>query len=79
MEVDGIVMPEGWTPPEEHIEFLGHDSNAGAIMGTVMRALRKVGNDKSVIDDYVKQAWSGDYNNLLRVSMAFVDYHGQDD
>jgi hypothetical protein len=52
------------------MELVGIDSNAGVIMGTVARALRKAGNSKEVVDWYYKESMSGDYDHLLRVAMV---------
>ncbi len=41
-------------------------------MGRVMAAMRDAGIDQSEIDDYLKRAMAGDYDNLLKVSMETV-------
>lgn len=49
------------------------DGNAYAIMGAVTKALRRAGlADK--IDEYRTKAMSGDYDNLLAVSVEYVDF-----
>lgn len=73
-----IVLPEDWIQPR-YVEFIGMDSNAGAIIGSVMRALRRAGNPESVIKDYAEQAMSDDYGHLLRVSMIFANYDGNNE
>lgn len=50
------------------------DGNAFAVMGAVARALRKAGRSSEEIEEYRTKATSGDYNNLLRVSMDYVDF-----
>ena len=47
--------------------------NAFAIMGNAKQALKRAGADKEYIDEYLKEATSGDYNNLLTVSMKYVN------
>ena len=42
-------------------------------MGRVAAAMRDAGIDQSEIDDYLKRAMAGDYDNLLKVSMETVD------
>ena len=56
------------------VELVGHDGNAFAIMGKVSKALYNEGADKEYIDKYKEEAMSGDYNNLLVVSMEYVDF-----
>ncbi len=52
--------------------LVGKDGNAFAIMGEVSKTLRKAGlGDK--VAEYKAKAMSGDYDNLLRVSMEYVE------
>ena len=67
-----ITVPEGLIRPE--VELVGEDGNAFAIMGRVQKALKRAGNDSEVVDSYLKQAMSGDYDHLLAVTLAFVEY-----
>lgn len=54
------------------VKLTGRDGNAFFILGTVKKALRSAGfND--LAEQYSKEATSGDYNNLLRVTMEYVD------
>jgi hypothetical protein len=55
------------------VELVGHDGNAFSIMGRVTRALRKAGATREQIDEYTQKAMSGDYDNLLRVTMETVN------
>lgn len=55
------------------VKLVGKDGNAFFILGNVSRALRKAGADTEYIDKYLKEARSGDYNNLLCVTMEYVD------
>lgn len=48
------------------------DGNAYAIMGRVKDALKKAGMEDKV-DEYLEKARSGDYDNLLRVTMDYVE------
>ncbi len=53
--------------------LVGVNGNAFVVMGYVSKAMRECGFEKSEIDAYVKKATSGDYDNLLCVSMEYVD------
>ena len=55
------------------VKLIGEDGNAFAILGNVTKALRKAGAEKAYCDQYLKDATAGDYNNLLNVSMQYVD------
>ncbi len=59
--------------PEIEVELSGQDGNAFFILGSVSRAMRRAGIDKDAIDAYRADAMSGDYGNLLRVTMATVE------
>lgn len=54
------------------VELIGQDGNAFAIMGAVTKALRRGGHE-DLIDAYRKEAMSGDYDNLLAVTMEYVE------
>lgn len=55
------------------VKLVGRDGNAFAILGSVKRALQKAKAPKEVIDAYLHEAMSSDYNHLLRVAMYYVD------
>jgi len=55
------------------VKLVGEDGNAWSIMGRVSKALRNAGADKEYIDEYTKKSTSGDYDNLLRIAMEYVD------
>ena len=50
------------------------NGNAFSIMGAVVNALRDAGATKETIKEYREKAMSGDYDNLLSVSMGYVDF-----
>jgi len=54
------------------IKLIGEDGNAFAIMSRVTKALRRNGY-KDLVDEYMKEAMSSDYDNLLRVTMEYVE------
>ena len=55
------------------VPLIGQDGNAFAILGSVQRALRKAGASKDEINQYLKDAMSGDYDNLLSTTMEWVE------
>lgn len=59
--------------PEVTVQLTGEDGNAFAIMGAVKTALRRADVPADEIKQYVEESMSGDYNNLLRVAMAWVN------
>jgi hypothetical protein len=59
--------------PGVQVQLSGHDGNAFAIMGTISAALRRAGASKDEIDQYMAESMAGDYDNLLRVAMSWVD------
>lgn len=60
-------------PRRPTVTLTGYDGNAFSIMGRVGAALKKAGYTADERKEYSRQAMSGDYNNLLRVSMAWAD------
>lgn len=52
--------------------LVGVDGNAFSVMGYTSRALRREGL-RDLVDKMHEEATSGDYNNLLRVCMKYVD------
>ena len=55
------------------VKLVGEDGNAFSIMGHVKKALKHAGADKEYIDKYLEEETSGDYDNLLVVSMQYAD------
>jgi hypothetical protein len=55
------------------VELVGHDGNAFAIMGRVQRALKEAGASQEELKQYYAESTSGDYDNLLRVAMDWVE------
>lgn len=55
------------------VKLTGNDGNAFAIMGAVSKALRKAGATAEEVEDYMNESMSGDYNNLLRTAMKWVN------
>lgn len=60
--------------PKTNIEvkLVNEDGNAFLIFGKVLKALKKAGR-ADLAKTYMKEAMSGDYDNLLRVTMEYVE------
>ncbi len=56
--------------------LVGVGGNAFSIMGYTAKALRQEGL-RNLIDEMRTKATSGDYNNLLRVCMEYIDLANQ--
>ena len=57
--------------PDVEVQLTGEDGNAFAILGAVSKALRRAG-DRDAVDEFLDEAPSGDYNNLLQTAMRYV-------
>ena len=68
-------MTQPTTPDREKptVKLTGNDGNAFAVMGAVTSALRRSGYTNEEVHEYQSQAMSGDYNNLLAVSMRWAN------
>lgn len=60
--------------PKTNIEvkLINEDGNAFSILGKVSKALKKAGYT-DLAKEYMNEAKSGDYDNLLRVTMEYVE------
>lgn len=58
--------------PNIKAKLIGQDGNAYAIIGTVKQALRKANVPQSDIDEFVTEAMSGDYNNVIVTALKWV-------
>lgn len=54
------------------LDYTNIDGNAFSVMGAVAKAIRKSGGTEADVKEYQDAAMSGDYNNLLRVSMEYI-------
>ena len=61
------------TYPHIAVSLIGADGNAFAIIGNVIRELRRAGISSDEIAAFQTEATSGDYDHLLRTVMATVD------
>ena len=58
--------------PHVEVQLSGEDGNAFFIISRTRRAMRKAGVVQSEIDAYQAEASSGDYDHVLRTTMATV-------
>jgi hypothetical protein len=59
---------------EPKYSLVGIDGNAFSVMGYVSQCMRKEHMSREEIENYRKDAMSGDYNNLLVVSQEMIDF-----
>jgi hypothetical protein len=59
-------------------ELVGQDGNAYFIIGRVSRALRRAGCGQDIIDEYTRKSTSGDYANVLRTAMEYIEDVGHE-
>ena len=55
------------------VKLVGNDGNAFFIIGSVTKAMRRAKIEKETIDAFTKEAMSGDYGNVLRTCMKYVE------
>ncbi len=62
-----LTQPKKFAPryPMLHLRLVGEDGNAFAILGRASKLLRDHGLDKDVVDQFLAEARSGDYDHLL--------------
>jgi cobalamin biosynthesis Co2+ chelatase CbiK len=53
------------------VKLTEEDGNAFYVLGKVSKALKRAGHHE-LAEQYLQQATSGDYDNLLRVTQQFV-------
>ncbi len=56
------------------VALAGEDGNAFSILGRCSRAAKSAGWSKKRIDAFIKDAQSGDYDNLLRVVLVNFEH-----
>lgn len=59
--------------PQINVQLSGTDGNAFAILGKVRRALKNGNVSSEEIEQFSKEAKSGDYDNLLLTCMKWVN------
>lgn len=65
--------PERPLYPDAIAQLSGEEGNAFAIIGRVRTALRRAGAPADELEAFQTEAMSGDYNNLLRTAMRWVE------
>lgn len=58
--------------PKVTVKLIGEDGNAFSIMGRVKRELQRSGVSRQEVDEFLKEAMSGDYDHLLQTVMNWV-------
>jgi hypothetical protein len=59
--------------PKITVKLTGRDGNAFVIIGTVIKAMRNGGVEKSELDQFMNEVQAGDYDHLLRTCMRWVN------
>ena len=59
--------------PNVEVTLVGEDGNAFYILGKVSKALKEGGATPEQVDQFMKEAMSGDYDHLLRVCTEWVE------
>jgi len=59
--------------PDISVRLVGEDGNAFAILGRVTSALKEAGISREECQRYFEEATNGDYENLLAVTMKWVE------
>jgi hypothetical protein len=55
------------------VQLIGENGNAFNIIGKVRKEMKRNGVPNNEIDLFINEAMSGDYNNLLRTCMKYVN------
>jgi hypothetical protein len=59
--------------PNVTVQLSNEDGNAFAILGRVTRAMKQGNCTKQQCEEFMSQAMSGDYDNVLKVCMEYVN------
>ena len=55
------------------VQLSGNDGNAYAILANARKAMRRAGIDQTIIEEYLKEAKSGDYDHLIQTTMKYCE------
>lgn len=58
--------------PEIEVQLSGQDGNAFAILGRMSKALKRGGVSPDEVKQFMEEAMSGDYDNLLATCAKWV-------
>ena len=64
--------------PDVWVDLFSIDSNAFSVIGTVRSALRRGGATVEELDEFMAEATSGDYDQLLRTVIQWVSIGEED-
>ena len=59
--------------PHIQVVLVGQDGNAFFIIGKVRQALRRNAVEEADVERFTTQATSGDYDNVIRTTMRWVE------
>jgi len=59
--------------PQVKVQLTGQDGNAFAIIGRCRAEAKKTGLSREKLDEFFREATSGDYDHLLMVCMKWFD------
>lgn len=65
--------------PHIKVRLVGEDGNAFAILGRVMKAMRRAKLDDAIVKEFSAQATGGDYEQLLHTVLCWVSEEHPDD
>ena len=59
--------------PDITVQFVGLDGNAFSILGRCRRAMKQARLSETEINEFTKEATSGDYNHLLATCVEWFN------
>lgn len=65
--------------PHVNVRLVGEDGNAFAILGRTRRALQQGGVSNDVVNRFIKEAMSSNYDHLLQTVMDWVHTDGEEE
>lgn len=63
--------------PDIAVQLTGTSGNAFSILAIVTRAMRQAGVDKAEIAEFLAEAKSGSYDELIQCCIRWVDVDGE--
>lgn len=70
---EAVLDRAGVRYPKVEVQLTGHNGNAFNVIGRVGLALRRAGVPKAEIDEFRREATSGDYDHVLATAMRWVE------
>jgi len=59
--------------PHIEVQLTGTDGNAISVMGAVAREMKRDPEAKLLVNDFMEEAMSGDYDHLLQTCTKWVE------